>query len=50
MNKLEGFRALKSELDTDLAPILDSLQALKVKIQSNCHSDDNPDGLLTREE
>ena len=32
MNKLEGFRSLKTELDMDLAPILERLQALKVKI------------------
>ena len=46
--KLAGFKTLKIELDADMAKAQISLQALKLKIKANIHSDSNSDGFLTK--
>ena len=46
--KIVEFRGLKSEIDTELAEILQRLQGLTQKIVGNVLSDENPEGLLTQ--
>ena len=49
MQRLDGFKNLKSELDTDLQEVLEKVEALKNKTKGNVYGKDNPHGLLTRD-
>ena len=47
--RLDGFKILKTELDTDMQVVLEKLGAMKNKVKENAHSRDNPNGLLTKD-
>ena len=46
--KIEAFRELNSEIETDMAAIVKGIDELSLKLKVNMKSEDNQAGLLTR--
>ena len=44
------FRSLKSEIDTEMALVHQTLEGVTRKIKANVRSEDNPNGLLVQQE
>ena len=45
--QLDGFRSLKTDIDTEMDAIHQKLKSVSVKITDNLKSEANPEGLLT---
>ena len=48
--RLTAFDKLKQEIDREMSVVLDRVEAIKGKLRSNLHSENNGDGLLRQSE